>query len=209
MLTRGMNIEQQINEVKQDYGFVFKLALASVQKMVNRYAPLTNRMISHAYHCHSKNRNHWLYSIHVSARERFVQLYTCFYDKSGFTALYRQHQSPFTLLFNQHFFERYNQRMNLKIHKHEDRLCAYMLANSHYAFYDRRRVNEHVVKFVCLTETGIIMGRRDDRLRVYYMGTFIPYEILGQRQFGMVSHIYKKVMELYNQQYINPFKKVA
>jgi len=81
-----------------------------------------------------------------------------------------------------HFFERYNERLNLGLKTIPDIIRAYMSESSRYEFKDIEDVSPGIYKVFCSISSGIVLGTLNKSLRLMKANTFIPNAMLSKNQ---------------------------
>ena len=103
--------------------------------------------------------------------------------------------------FTSHFFNRYNERLNLNLVHPKDIMTNFVSLNEKFQAEHLGEVNKDVQKIFVVNQLGIMLGHFDMKLKVMYLNTFITHDMLKGEQvekFKQLSnHLDKYLTEKY------------
>ena len=194
MIVSSMNVEEIMEEVFRD--------LPSVSAKANFHAPIFLRWLyknGQLYMTTVKEyvtarRNRWLLIFRINRKESVMSQALPFYDDKGYLVAvpFKMDEERHLCIFTGHFFQRYDERMQLgivlpqritqKFFRRNDVDLA-QHAESHFENED----NKEAV-FINLKD-GVGLGIMEYNKRLMTIKTFLPHSMLKDSQHQLVEHI--------------------
>ena len=175
MLVPGMNIFKVQQDIRKDYPSVLQEAINTAKKLSGRNKPGKEPKVERIFDYISSGRNHWLYKIYMTRKQKLYQFMAYYYEDTGLAAVSTTDESEYVLFFTPHFFKRYNERTYLNHVRPEDIARSFMADNTDFSIEISDAVAPDVFKISCATQKGIILGKCNTSLKVCYMNTFLAY----------------------------------
>lgn len=185
MLVPGMTSEEIRHEVYKDYPCVYRKAAYVAKKVAKNFGPIKDKVIYRVFDYYSPAKNNWIYSLKITKTSSTTFMLAYHYNKSGLHAYGVFGDSDYLMHFTTHFFARYNQRQNLGLELRHDIMQQYAQSNFLYSFHKSEEIYGQS-KIFCITDTGLILGDKDDTTRFINARTFLPFRLLTNVKFNMM-----------------------
>ncbi len=213
MLVPQMSMEEMIKEVKNDLPILERKSGYHAVKLFKICSPIGAKTVIRLFDYYSKHKNKWIYKIHLSKQERTGAYITYFESEKGLCAI-----MPTTLANNNihvffltsHFFNRYNERLQLKLIHPKDIISHFILHNEKLQSELIKEVNQYVYEIFAVTVEGVLLGHHDTKLNVVYINTFITHDMLKGEQVDRYKHMSSLLDEFLKEKYpVNPIQQIA
>jgi hypothetical protein len=192
MIVPSMNLAEIKREINRDMPAVDRNISQQVKQLRKSWCFRFSKDHHFAKDYYSTKKNHWIFFHHFSSKETVSYAVVYFYTEAGITAMSRlSMMNDYVLMFNGHFLQRYNERLNLQLVKPEDILKHYCLNNQNFVFETSREFESKNMNVFSVLPSGIALGFRNDEDRVIQFKTFLSENMLYANQKEKVIHIRK------------------
>ncbi|MBK5270106.1 MAG: hypothetical protein JJE22_03745 [Bacteroidia bacterium] len=198
MLVDTMDHIEITNEIKKDYE---KIMATTVKRLAGEYERERKKLKIDKTRTYTKHyciktarKNNWIIFLRkFSTKEKFelgddvlVFLIVYYYNKTGLR-VFEARSMELMVVYNGHFFTRYNERMKLNLSRPLDILI-------HYFKYSRHQVYKPVIKggrnfVIGVSAAGLTLGEVQHGLKWLVNKTFISRDLLKPEQDEMEKEI--------------------
>jgi hypothetical protein len=196
MLVLSMTTEEIYREIMRDLDTVKRrsdMEALILQKQMLR-KKLQNEVRTLCYK--TQHRNEWQIVFHIDCKGIKKAFYLQTRDHRGMVAYTIEFMDmidgtteKYLVKYNSHFFQRYNERMQLGFSDQAKTIKYFFKKNLEYKKGATEIIADKLRNIHFVYENGIGIGWQDDAVKAITMKTFVSNDILTRRQRSLAEHI--------------------
>ncbi len=189
MLVPSMTLQEIRKEFEKDYPILrrkIQYVTHDLTKKLNRYTK--SQGFINIYDYYSKNKNHWLYRLNISDKDKKQSVMMLYHNGKGNVAI--SILGNLQMVYHTgHFFERYNERNNLGLSTFKDIVKAYMNETFVIDFKTLDEIAPGIFKVFCIIPSGVALGMFNEKINMVKTNTFLTNSMLSQNQLKLKEEL--------------------
>ena len=184
MIVPAMSIEQIRKEIEKDFPILYRKTIYQSQKLFKVCSPFNeHKIVTRVYDYLSKYKNKWIYKLELTKKKSLAHFLMYAEGQKGLNAwMLFETNDPDLFFFTAHFFNRYNQRLGLNLVKPKDIMTNFLVLNNSFRIEPLKQYDNGVHKVFIVNPCGVMLGNYDQKLKTYFINTFVTNEMLHGSQ---------------------------
>lgn len=192
MIVPSMTLEEIKEEIRKDYPILKRKSEYVAKKMRRTLRPARRQEIIRLFDYTSKYKNTWIYLVNVSKKHYKMKYLVYYYGHRGLTAL-QLGRGDQLMYCTAHFFQRYNERLQLNLTLPVDILHTFMEDGHLYQFEHLEEVEPGIFKTFGAARSGVVLGMYNEGLNLYKANTFLTNDMLRGDQVERQAYLAEKL----------------
>ncbi len=203
MLVPAMTFEEIRKEIDKDFPIV-KRKMGYIADDLNKKLSKAQKQNGHLEYFDyiSKYKNHWIIRETITKKSNNFNSLLLYHNGKGHAAIAVACDN-FMIYHTGHFFERYNERLNLGLLALNDIMRAYMNETTRFDVKELEEVEPGISKAFCVIKTGVILGINNTNINMLKANTFLRNDQLFEDQKAFSDELnieMRKQLEKYKYQ---------
>jgi hypothetical protein len=192
MLVPSMNLAEIRKEIDKDYPIVYRKMGYVGKALTKSLSPQAKKAgFQVFYEYRSPNKNHWIYRVYGTKKKTMYEGALIYHTGKNLVAITVTAEIKI-IYHTHHFFERYNQRLNLGLTSFSDLVRHFLGSDIIFIFHELEEIEPNVWSMFCLIPKGAILGTYYRKLEIMKANTFVTTDMLHEDQHEMRMFLKEK-----------------
>ena len=184
-----MTLEEIRNEINKDYPILLRkmgYVAHDLKKKLSKEDKAKGFVKFYDYV--SKYKNKWIYRVEIKQKKSFYEAMMLYHNGKGHAAISVTNEMNI-IYHTGHFFERYNERLNLGLKSLRDIICTYMNESNTIKIQELYEIEPDIYEIFSIIPSGYVLGILNRKLWLVKANTFITNEMLHPNQFDIITEL--------------------
>lgn len=205
MLVHGMSLEELRHEIKEDKPAILHKLVGLAKKTVKHMRKTHMSSFHKSFDYISPRKNNWIVGYTFSEpniETATVHFLAIMYRPIGFTVFYPPPKSDMLLIYTDHFFKRYNQRLELNLVNPKDKIRHFVLNASEAPYEKMEDIKPGMFSVFARIRQGVMLGVKYSDLKFVKFNTFLSEKDLKGDQIQLAQNLKKQIQKYHDQDII-------
>jgi hypothetical protein len=187
MLVPSMTLQEIRKEINKDFPILFRKTIYVLQKLEKQLQKAEKKKGFTAFYNYcSKYKNQWIYRLNITKKQSLSTCMLLYHNGRGHIAIATT-QNLNLIYHTPHFFERYNERLQLGLKTQNEIYQSYMNETPTYKFQNLEEISPGIFTMFCVIDSGIILGIHNEPLKMIKANTFLTHDMLRKDQRELMA----------------------